>query len=133
MPEHPTDSILDQLLSPQTPTGKPGQTAVGIPPAYQHPTDAVLDKMLAPRSELEEQLAIHSDPGADWDGARQAYDAALFGKYSASDPKLTKAKAAWESAHGPATVSVMDSIVAVPRLAWCWAQWVNRLSFAEGC
>lgn len=76
----------DQVLAPSFGKAKDSPPA----PASIFP-DA--DKVLAP------SLAAHAmtqDPASDWDGLRQTLDAAVFGKYSASDPKLKAAKESWE-------------------------------------
>jgi hypothetical protein len=102
---HPIDAQLDQLLAPEGQiVAKPGQS-VGAAP---HPTDQLLDKMLTPvqePGELEQSLGLKYDPSKEWDTARQALDSATFGVITKGDDKLTKAKAAWEKANGPAAVA----------------------------
>ncbi len=101
---HPIDDQLDQMLSAEAPSAKPGQSAVAAP----HPIDQQLDRMLTPvqePSELEQSLRLTYDSSKDWDTARQALDSATFGALTHNDVKLTKAKAAWEKDHGPAAVA----------------------------
>jgi hypothetical protein len=102
---HPIDAQLDQLLAPEgVPTAKAGQQAVSAP----HPIDQQIDQALTPvqePSELEQSLNLKYDPSKDWDTARQALDSATFGAITKDDPKLIKAKAAWEKVNGPAAVA----------------------------
>jgi len=98
------DTLLDQLLSAESPVAKAGQNAVTAP----HPIDQQLDRMLTPvqePSELEQSLSLKYDPSKDWDTARQALDSATFGSLTHADPKLAKAKDAWEKQNGPAAVA----------------------------
>jgi len=101
---HPVDEQLDQLLSSESPTLKPGQGTTGA----AHPIDKLIDQQLTPvqePGELEQSLGLKYDPSKDWDTARHALDSATFGALTKDDPKLAKAKALWEKDHGPAAVA----------------------------
>ena len=67
--------------------------------------EKLIDQQLTPvqePGELEQSLGLKYDSSKDWDTARQALDSALFGGLTKNDPKLAKAKKAWEAEHGPA-------------------------------
>lgn len=101
--QHPTDDLLDRTLGYSGVIEKGGKQAITpVQPLQAHPTDQLLDKIL-PGMKSEDIYSqvqpIQYDPNADWDGMRQAFDAALFGKFSEADPARAKAKKSWEAGH----------------------------------
>lgn len=99
--KHPTDALLDTLLAPP-----PDATSASMNPALpkskveKHPTEQLLDTLLTSKSLHEEMNPITYDAKADWDGAREALDAAVFHKFSADDPERTKQREIWLKDHG---------------------------------
>ena len=92
------DSQIDTLLGGvNQPQAKQGQKAVATPSV-----DEQIDVLLGAKDNpLKNEIQpIDSKPEADWDGFRQAVDAASFGTLSKSKPAREKAKTEWESEHG---------------------------------
>lgn len=92
-------SQIDTLLGQgDLPKAKPGSKSGRL--SVDEQIDYLLGKSAPGAIGEAPEEPFKLDPSKDWDAGRQLVDAAVFGNYSKSDPKLVDAKKAWEEKNG---------------------------------